>query len=395
MAPIMVSSNAMAHITTDPVRLPPPGVTSNFNHSSPAVNAIFITSGICGFIIILLAIMRLYTKLLRPKWLAVDYFILLAMAWTVGYIPLIASVFNQGQFGHHSWDVLAAKLTNKQYLLVLLAEVLYGVVLFMVKMSLLLLYRSIWTIYRWMRRFTSAAIAVFGLFYLAMTIAEIALCAPRSGEDYVQALSSSRCARTKTLAIYSGVFNIISDTYLLALPIYPTWKGMRSTRQKLSVTFVFMSGIIAWTASILGLYYRIRLNMSGDVLWDLTPVFVSIVVELTAGIFVLGVPSINIILLEHCACYHRWLYARRQSIQPTQPAQPNPAKDPSDDPSNDPSNIKLTQQKTDSVCSDTIRRLIDDYTRSRTYEMLAWEAKQDDSQVLPAFQNEQAAVHFA
>ncbi|KAL9043617.1 MAG: hypothetical protein Q9214_003202 [Letrouitia sp. 1 TL-2023] len=358
MEAIMESSNATAHVTTTLVRPPPPGVTPNFSHSSSAVNAIFIAAGICGFVVILLAVMRLYTKIcLRPKWAVVDYFTLLSMAWTIGYIPLIASVFNQGQFGHHSWDILVAKLSNKQYLLVLLAEVLYGPVLFIIKMSLLLLYREIWTRNpSWMHQWTAAGIATFGLFYLAMTAAEIALCAPRSGEDYIQALSSPRCQRTKALAICSGVFNIISDTYLLVLPIKPTWQIHGPTNKKLSITIVFMSGIIAWVAGILGLYYRIKLLESKDVLWDLTPLFISI-----------------------------WVYRRRQPVQIAQPAQPDPANNPS----------SVTQQKTDSVCSDTIRRLIDDYTRSRTFEMLSWETKQDDSQVLPACQSELAAVHFA
>ncbi|KAI4164042.1 MAG: hypothetical protein LQ342_002277 [Letrouitia transgressa] len=371
------------------VRPPPPGVTPNFNHFSSAVNAVFIAAGICGFVVVLLAVMRLYTKIcLRPKWAVSDYFALLGMAWAVGYIPLIASVFNQGQFGHHSWDVLVAKLSNKQYLLVLLAEVLYGPVLFIIKMSLLLVYREVWRYSpSWMRQCSMAGIIVFGLFYLAMTAAEIALCAPRSGEDYILALSSPRCQRTKALAICSGVFNIISDTYLLALPIKPTWDIHGPISKRLSITVVFMSGIIAWVAGILGLYYRIKLLESNDVLWDLTPLFISIIVELTAGIFVLGASSINAILHDHCACYRKWLNPPRRFVQTAQPAQKDPA--------NEPSSVNLTQQKTDSVCSDTIRRLIDDYTRSRTFEMLSWEAKQDDSQVPPACQSELAAVHFA
>lgn len=242
IAATMESPNTTATL----VRPPPPGVTPNFNHFSSAVNAVFIAAGICGFVVVLLAVMRLYTKIcLRPKWAVSDYFALLGMAWAVGYIPLIASVFNQGQFGHHSWDVLVAKLSNKQYLLVLLAEVLYGPVLFIIKMSLLLVYREVWRYSpSWMRQCSMAGIIVFGLFYLAMTAAEIALCAPRSGEDYILALSSPRCQRTKALAICSGVFNIISDTYLLALPIKPTWDIHGPISKRLSITVVFMSGIM-------------------------------------------------------------------------------------------------------------------------------------------------------
>lgn len=242
----MESSNATSHVAATLVRPPPPGVTPTSNHSSSAVNAIFIAAGICGSIILLLAVMRLYTKIcLRPRWVIADYFALLGMAWAVGYLPLTASVFNQGQFGHHSWDVLVAQLTNKQYLLVLLAEVLYGPVLFIIKMSLLLIYREIWRFDPpWMRRYTAAGIVTFGLFYLAMTAAEIAMCAPRSGEDYIEALSSPRCQKTKALAISSGVFNVISDTYLLVLPIKPTWEIHGPISKRLSITIVFMSGIM-------------------------------------------------------------------------------------------------------------------------------------------------------
>ena len=58
--------------------------------------------------------------------------------------------------------------------------------------------------------------------YLAITIAMAASCAPKHGYtklDYLSPITADKCARKDYLNTWPGLFNILSDFYLLILPL--------------------------------------------------------------------------------------------------------------------------------------------------------------------------------
>ncbi|KAL8800430.1 MAG: hypothetical protein Q9182_005183 [Xanthomendoza sp. 2 TL-2023] len=264
-----------------PLSVPPPGVTADFEHPASNSFRVTIAAATCIPIIVILASLRMYNLLcIHRQRTVADYTFMLATIWTIIYFGLVMALLNKGLFGRHIWEIRLKDLTNTPFLLVLLLESLYGPFVWLIKTSLFLLYRQIFSTKRYLQNLVWAGIIVTGLFYWSSTIAKIALCAPRRHETYIMAFASARCGRTKTLAVGSGVFNILSDLYLIVIPIPPTWSLQLKPRKKWRLIAVFLTGIL----SAIPLSFLLQS---------------SCVVEMTAGITVLCMPSIAAIVRHH------------------------------------------------------------------------------------------------
>ncbi|KAL8697880.1 MAG: hypothetical protein Q9224_002106 [Gallowayella concinna] len=270
MAPTVgyMPSPPPADMPSMPLAVPPPGLTPDFEH--PASNSFHVTIAvaICIPIIVILASLRMYNLLcIHRQRTVADYTFMLATVWTIIYFGLVMALLNKGLFGIHIWELRLQDLTNTPFLLVLLLESLYGPFVWLIKTSLFLLYRQIFSTKRYLQNLVWAGVIVTGLFYWSTTIAKIALCAPRGHETYIMAFATARCGRTKSLAVGSGVFNVLSDLYLIVIPIPPTWSLHMKPRKKWRLIAVFLTGIL--------------------------------IVEMTAGITVLCMPSIAAIVRHH------------------------------------------------------------------------------------------------
>ena len=82
-----------------------------------------------------------------------------------------------------------------------------------------------------------------GLFYLANVVVFASLCSPRSGQSYVEVFGTPRCNRSIVYSLVGASFNIVSDFYLLLLPI-PAVMGLQMpTRRKFGVIAIFGTGL--------------------------------------------------------------------------------------------------------------------------------------------------------
>jgi hypothetical protein len=87
-------------------------------------------------------------------------------------------------------------------------------------------------------------ITLITLFYMACLLTETISCTPRLGETWMEAASSKRCGNDITLGYVMAAFNVLSDFYLLAIPIPVVWKLQLPLRQKVGVSAVFMTGFL-------------------------------------------------------------------------------------------------------------------------------------------------------
>ncbi|KAL8814919.1 MAG: hypothetical protein Q9223_005898 [Gallowayella weberi] len=219
-------------------------MTADFEHPTSNSFHVTIAAATCIPIIVMLASLRMYNLLcIHRQRTVADYTFMLATIWTIIYFGLLMGLLNKGLFGRHIWEIRLEDLTNNPFLLVLLLESLYGPFVWLIKTSLFLLYRQIFSTKRCLQNLVWAGIIVTGLFYWSSTIAKIALCAPRRHETYIMAFATARCGRTKTLAVGSGVFNILSDLYLIVIPIPPTLALHLNPRKKWRLIAVFLTGI--------------------------------------------------------------------------------------------------------------------------------------------------------
>ena len=85
------------------------------------------------------------------------------------------------------------------------------------------------------------------LFYFSAMISEIAMCAPPNDAtqlEYLAAISSERCmSRDNIFNVPLGTVNVISDLYILVLPLQAVWSLQLPTKKKFGVSAVLMTGV--------------------------------------------------------------------------------------------------------------------------------------------------------
>lgn len=98
---------------------------------------------------------------------------------------------------------------------------------------------------RWTRSFIYFGIGVIFIVYTVTSSITVGLCIPRKGERWALALPSSRCRDTMVTSYVQGIFNIVSDLYVLVLPLPVVWKLQLPLREKVGVSAVFMTGFLS------------------------------------------------------------------------------------------------------------------------------------------------------
>ena len=78
-------------------------------------------------------------------------------------------------------------------------------------------------------------------------IAYIVMCGPKDGQSqysYLIARASEKCARASPLDIIIGIVNIISDLYLIILPLPAVWSLNMAFGRKVGVLAIFLTGFM-------------------------------------------------------------------------------------------------------------------------------------------------------
>ena len=119
---------------------------------------------------------------------------------------------------------------------------MYGPTVFFAKLSLFLLYLRIFSPNRTMRLLIYAGISVNLVYYVATAVGMMAFCLPRHGESWPLALLSQHCHHAITMTYVQGIFNIVSDLFILVLPIPVVWRLQMPQRKKWGVFAIFATG---------------------------------------------------------------------------------------------------------------------------------------------------------
>jgi len=114
-----------------------------------------------------------------------------------------------------------------------------------IKLTLFLLFLELFGIIRWLKWLVWSGVVVSGLFYLATMVVYIGLCAPHHGQsqlDYLAAISAPKC-ESQSLSIVMGAFNMLSDFYILCIPLPAVWSLQMPRRRKIGISAIFLTGI--------------------------------------------------------------------------------------------------------------------------------------------------------
>lgn len=244
---------------------------------------------------------RLWTKLrLSGKMLAEDYICLVAfLAYAGGISSLMVIIIND-------YDMSALyKAPLKLYILTFAGDVLYCLIVPMIKVSILLQYKTIFVLRRgeFMHTVVDSLIYIVVMCYMVIVVAAAVL----FGQSNCAVINPSNAVtcfvRQSKIWAASGWFNLVSDVTILLLPIRPIWRLQVPWTSKIRIAAIFGLGILACVASAfrankcqLILYLSVTNPAAG---YDLGLVRIWSSAEIAAGIVVGCLPVLPRFIKEY------------------------------------------------------------------------------------------------
>ncbi|PYI16935.1 hypothetical protein BO99DRAFT_434934 [Aspergillus violaceofuscus CBS 115571] len=282
-----------------PAVAPPPGVVPNFDNPPSQRTAIIVLQSIFLFLALLAVSARVWVRTCIIKfWGAEDTTCILAACGSIAHMTLYTQTLPLG-IGRHMWDVRAINLIDPSSTRVLDAGgITFPWTVCFAKISILLLYKRVFPLHReivaaWIG---IVADAVLYTFCVAVAIGSLVQCAELSQ------LEAPYCRFTSgTMITIQSVINVVTDFYVLLLPIPRLLKLQVSRRRRIGLLVTFMSGLGACAASLARLV-NFQLNDSSDVFWT------------TGRNAQFTIVEMNIAIIVACATSFPMCFARLRSL---------------------------------------------------------------------------------
>ena len=130
--------------------------------------------------------------------------------------------------------------------LLLVGNALYGPVISIIKLSLFILILHIFSSLRWLRILVYVGVTLNMIFYFSGTIALVALGSPHNGQNYLglDVAGERAVARSKTIGVVQGVGNVVSDFYLLLVPLPVVWGLQLPLKKRVGILAIFGTGLL-------------------------------------------------------------------------------------------------------------------------------------------------------
>ena len=244
----MESAPTPSSIEFLPASPPPPGVRPNFVNPVSRAYQIYVAAGVCLPLMLLFAGMRFYAKVFLLKSITkADYACLLGLTAGITYIGITVGVASGGVPGKHQWDFLLEEWSAESLRLGLVNEAIYGPLIWLVKLSLFLMLLELFGLLTWLRVSVWIGIVITGLFYFSHFVATLALCAPRGDQSqlsWLKVLSSSTCQANGALFLPVGIANLVSDIYLILIPLPVIWRLQLPLSKKIGISAIFLTGLM-------------------------------------------------------------------------------------------------------------------------------------------------------
>ncbi|KAI0535553.1 hypothetical protein GGR58DRAFT_478615 [Xylaria digitata] len=275
-----------------PALPPPPGVTPNFEHPITLKRQNNIAIGVAIPLTTTFFLLRAYTRIwIKRTWIFEDWLTFLAYFGTVAFCGTGATVMNH-YGGRHEWDITPSQAREASYWFNV-ASIHYGITIGIAKISVLWLYRRVFSPVRW-SLFDIAIVflvVILALFYTSTTIVKIWECVPR--DKIFDPKIPGRCIDIPLLLNVSGLFNTVTDFIILLLPLKAVWNMNMSFQKKIIVVLVFTFGLSAPIFSLVGFLVRLRGSTNPDKTWVQPEIIQWGLAELTAAVLCVCFPELG------------------------------------------------------------------------------------------------------
>ncbi|KAI3320734.1 hypothetical protein HD806DRAFT_538183 [Xylariaceae sp. AK1471] len=276
------------HLDMDPATLagmpagePPPGVTSNLIDPVSRSWQVHLTIGLTIIPAVFLVALRIYAGLKLVRKLELDDFL---------------DKPGGGVIGHHVWDVTVGRVLEYTWPATVDA-VFLRISNTLIKVLLLLFYLRIFnplTRIRWMIYIGLFLVVVF---CLGSVIGTLAVCFPRPGVHYELFPSYKvppECfTELPKIQTAGTIFSVVTDFYILFIPIHLLPMLKLSWRRKVAVASVFLIGLFACLAGVGNLTIRFARYLpkrNGDYTWNVIDTYITQLVETNVGLICACMP---------------------------------------------------------------------------------------------------------
>ncbi|KAI1632376.1 hypothetical protein F4809DRAFT_656422 [Biscogniauxia mediterranea] len=279
-----------------PVEQPPAGQISNF--IDPPSQAPILRVGIYIIFPLMLSFVaaRLYTRACIFHALGIDDFLcVIATAGVLSYGSVLLAILNLkplSPLGRHKWDIPVAAFTDEYFELLIIASATVSAAAMLVKLTILALYHRIFQPVLWAKRSIWAGVILVATFYSVLLMVLLVPCVPIHGESWLAKTTHGACPTVQVKNSQAqGIFGLVSDLYILAIPISQVSRLSLAPKRKAGVLVVFLTGIFAIASSIGGLASREQITLT-DVSFLTTPSLFGLL-EISIGLICSCMPVIT------------------------------------------------------------------------------------------------------
>ncbi|OTB13139.1 hypothetical protein K445DRAFT_14129 [Daldinia sp. EC12] len=274
------------YLDRTPSRDPPPGQEFNFTNPESRSHQLYILIAVLSPIIVLVGSLRIYSRLRITRSFGVDDFL-----WKPG----------SGILGIHFWDVPISHYIEYQKGS-LADSVLIRITNTTIKVAFLTFYLRLFSPVTYVRYMVLAGMALVITFYVIFVIVDLVACAPWPSEhgDWIAPSLIDRCSRISVpLITAAAYFTVITDFYVLLIPLHQIPTLGLSPRRKVGVSIIFLTGLLATGAALTNLIIRQdkKIFDRSDFTWTIVPVYMTSLVEINVGLICLSLPVIFVLFL--------------------------------------------------------------------------------------------------
>lgn len=164
--------------------------------------------------------------------------------------------------GIHQWDLHLDKIFTKNFIIVCLQNpkvqyinltetqpsylivILVVPIMMFIKLTFFLLYLHIFRRNSIIKFCVYIGMLLTAIFYTGVGITQLVLATPPSGKTWLEYYLSPRASKTDILSIPNVAVGLGIDLYILILPIGGVIKLQMSTRRKIGVCLIFLTGTL-------------------------------------------------------------------------------------------------------------------------------------------------------
>ena len=112
-----------------------------------------------------------------------------------------------------------------------------------VKLTFFILYWNIFKPFRWLKLGIIGGVVVFIGFYFICTMISVVEDAPPPGRTWFENATKTQNGASQRLSVPLGACAVVSDVYILLLPISGVLQLQLSSKKRFALIMVFMTGV--------------------------------------------------------------------------------------------------------------------------------------------------------